>query len=89
MSLARLAAVAFALVGMGCTRMPSPLDPGHEGSIGLPYRGCLTDAVEMPERGTGFHFLRHDDRHFATPRSEKSIQVLVTPLLPVSRSSIV
>jgi penicillin-insensitive murein endopeptidase len=73
-SVKRLATLTFALLAVGCTRTPSPLDPGHEGSIGLPYRGCLTDAVEMPERGTGFHFLRHDDRHFATPRFAAAIE---------------
>jgi len=73
-SLARLAMLAIAFLAAGCTRTPSPLDPGHEGSIGLPYRGCLTEAVEMPDRGAGFHFLRHDDRHFATPRFAAAIE---------------
>jgi penicillin-insensitive murein endopeptidase len=70
----RLAAPLLAFLAWGCTRTPSPLDPGHEGSIGLPYRGCLTDAVLLPEHGTGFRFLRHDDRHFATPRFAAAIE---------------
>jgi penicillin-insensitive murein DD-endopeptidase len=70
----RVAAVACALLASGCARTPSPLDPGHEGSIGLPYRGCLTDAVELPARGTGFRFLRGNDRHFATPRFATAIE---------------
>jgi penicillin-insensitive murein endopeptidase len=53
---------------LGCTRTPSPLDPGHAGSIGLPYRGCLTEATEVPARGPGYRFLRDNDRHFAAPR---------------------
>jgi penicillin-insensitive murein DD-endopeptidase len=52
----------------GCTRTPTPLDPAFAGSIGLPYRGCLTDAVEIPSRGPGYRFLRDNDRHFATAR---------------------
>jgi penicillin-insensitive murein DD-endopeptidase len=69
---ARLAFVL--LLAAGCTRTPSPLEPGRQGSIGLPYRGCLSDAVELPGRGTGFRFLRDDDRHFATPRFMVSIE---------------
>jgi penicillin-insensitive murein endopeptidase len=48
--------------------MPSPLDPARSGSIGLPYGGCLTDAVEMEGRGPGYRFLRKNDRHFAAAR---------------------
>ncbi len=69
-----LSVLALLPLAWGCTRTPSPLDPGHEGSIGLPYRGCLSEAVELPERGTGFQFLRHDDRHFGTPRFAGAIE---------------
>jgi penicillin-insensitive murein DD-endopeptidase len=58
----------------GCTRTPSPLDPSHAGSIGLPYRGCLTQAVELPAEGPGFRFLRNNDRHFAAPRFAAAIE---------------
>jgi penicillin-insensitive murein endopeptidase len=67
-SLARVFAALFAVGAAGCARMPSPLDPARSGSIGLPYGGCLTGAVEMEARGTGYRFLRQNDRHFATPR---------------------
>ena len=62
------------LVLTSCARTPSPLDPSHSGSIGLPYRGCLTDAVEVPDGGTGYHFLRQNDRHYATPRFADAIE---------------
>ncbi len=58
----------FLAAGSGCARMPSPLEPAHSGSIGLPYRGCLTDAVEMEDPGPGYRFLRKNDRHFAAGR---------------------
>jgi penicillin-insensitive murein endopeptidase len=70
----RCLALALVLPALGCVRAPSPLDPGSSGAIGLPYRGCLTDAVELPEAGTGFRFLRHDARHFATPRFAEAIE---------------
>jgi penicillin-insensitive murein DD-endopeptidase len=59
---------------LGCTRTPSPLDPSRAGSIGLPYRGCLTAAVEVPEQGAGYRFLRPNDRHFSTPRFASAIE---------------
>ncbi len=74
MTSSSVATLTFACLAWGCARNPSPLEPGREGSIGLPYRGCLTGAVELPESGTGFRFLRHDDRHFATPRFAGAIE---------------
>jgi penicillin-insensitive murein endopeptidase len=69
---------ALALAGLvasaGCARNPSPLDPSRIGSIGLPYRGCLSAATLVPERGPGYAFLRHDDRHYATPGFSAAIE---------------
>lgn len=66
----RLAYTALAAsMQIACIRAPSPLTPGREGSIGLPSHGVLTHGVELPPAGHGFHFLRHNDRHFATPRA--------------------
>jgi penicillin-insensitive murein endopeptidase len=70
----RVAALVGLLAMNGCWRTPSPVDPSRAGSIGLPYRGCLSGAVEVPERGAGYQFLRHDDRHFATPRFSSAIE---------------
>ena len=60
--------VGLLLVTTACTRAPSPLDPALCGSIGLPHRGVLTEAIEIPSEGVGYHFLRNDDRHFGLPR---------------------
>jgi penicillin-insensitive murein DD-endopeptidase len=70
----RVRALSGLLTLVGCARTPSPLDPNRAGSIGLPYRGCLSNAVEVPESGTGYQFLRHDDRHFASSRFSSAIQ---------------
>jgi penicillin-insensitive murein endopeptidase len=64
----------WVLLLAGCSRTPSPLDPSHAGAIGLPYRGCLTDAVEVPARGPGYRFLRDNDRHFAAPRFAGAVE---------------
>jgi penicillin-insensitive murein DD-endopeptidase len=71
---ARAALLLGLFAWSGCARTPSPLDPARAGSIGLPYRGCLSDAVEVPESGPGYHFLRHDDRHYATSRFSEALQ---------------
>lgn len=65
------AAIFLTLVGalaLGCGRSPTPLYPTLAGSIGMPHRGVLTGAVEMPPEGPGYRFLRDNDRHFAIPR---------------------
>jgi penicillin-insensitive murein endopeptidase len=66
--LSRIVAPVFFAAASGCARMPSPLEPAYSGSIGLPYRGCLTGAVEMEGHGPGYRFLRSNDRHFAAAR---------------------
>jgi penicillin-insensitive murein endopeptidase len=72
---ARAGVWVFVALGLlGCTRTPSPLHPSFVGSIGLPYRGCLTDAVEIPPHGPGYRFLRDNDRHFATARFASTLE---------------
>jgi penicillin-insensitive murein DD-endopeptidase len=64
-----LAALAATLVAsVGCARAPSPLTPNLEGSIGLPHRGVLTKAAELPAEGTGYRTLSANGRHHGTPR---------------------
>ncbi len=52
--------------------------PQVQGSIGVPHRGVLTDAVELPGEGAGYKWLRgpdrHDDRHYAIPRLATAIE---------------
>src|SRR4051794_34573317 len=69
--------VAVAVTGMfvtGCARAPSPLAPQFEGSIGMPHRGILTSAAELPDDGDGYKWLRHDDRHHGLPRFVQAIE---------------
>lgn len=58
----------------GCARSPSPLAPHFTGSIGMPHRGVLTNATELPREGTGYRVLAANDRHFGTPRFVGAIQ---------------
>ncbi len=60
--------VGLLLAAASCTQAPSPLAPALSGSIGLPHRGVLTDAVEMPTGGAGYRFLRDNDRHYGLSR---------------------
>jgi penicillin-insensitive murein endopeptidase len=69
-----LAVVAVGLLGVGCARAPSPLAPHLAGSIGMPHRGVLTNASELPKTGAGFRWLRDNDRHHGLPRFVASIE---------------
>ncbi len=52
-----------------CFGSPTPLAPGLRGSVGLPYHGVQTDAVELPMRSPGFVRLRpKGENHFGRPR---------------------
>src|SRR5689334_19708833 len=57
----------------GCARAPSPLSQ-FEGSIGMPHRGLLTGASELPREGDGYKWLRQDDRHHGVPRFVAAIE---------------
>jgi penicillin-insensitive murein DD-endopeptidase len=67
-------ATVLACGALACGRMPSPLTPLWDGSIGMPHRGVLAHGAELPSRGAGFVWLRHDDRHFALPRFAGAIE---------------
>jgi penicillin-insensitive murein endopeptidase len=57
---------------LGCSRTPTPLRPGYEGSVGLPHRGVLIGGVRV-EPNDHLHFLRDNDRRWATPRFAATI----------------
>lgn len=65
---------ALAVASAGCARAPSPLTPHWAGSIGLPHRGVLTEATELPAEGTGYRLLRSNGRHYGTPRFVAAIE---------------
>lgn len=69
-ALGALAALAFTTVG--CGHAPSPLRPGYEGSVGLPHRGVLVGGARVDE-DPSLHFLRNNDRRYATPRFARVI----------------
>lgn len=63
------AAIALgAALALGCVGAPSPLAPGLRGSIGVPHRGVITDAVALPKKGEGYRLLRDDDVRWGNPR---------------------
>jgi penicillin-insensitive murein endopeptidase len=67
-------AFAIAASAIGCMHAPSPLVPGFRGSIGTVSRGVLTEGEMLPAEGVGYHWLRHDDRHYAIPRFARAIE---------------
>ncbi len=63
------------LGAVGCGRAPSPLAPHWAGSVGLPHRGVLTKASELPAEGPGYRLLAPaNERHFGTPRFVGAIE---------------
>ncbi len=74
MRLGAAGATLLACGALACGRMPSPLTPLWDGSIGMPHRGVLAHGTELPSRGAGFVWLRHDGRHFALPRFADAIE---------------
>ena len=62
------------VLGTGCGRTPTPLNPAISGSIGSPNRGVLTRSVELPRSGDGFKWLRNDDHHHGLPRFVNAIE---------------
>jgi penicillin-insensitive murein DD-endopeptidase len=72
-----LIGVASAFLAVGCGRAPTPLAPQMGGSIGMPHRGVLTNASELPREGEGYKWLvreGRDDRHFGIPRFVSAIE---------------
>ena len=69
-----LALLAAALVS-GCFNTPTPLAPGLHGTVGVPNRGVLTEAEELPVRGPGFVRYRPQSTHyFGRPRLVRALQ---------------
>jgi penicillin-insensitive murein DD-endopeptidase len=68
-TLASLVAIACSALGSGCFSTPTPLAPGLGGTVGVPNRGVLTEAEELPVRGDGFERYRPQSNHyFGRPR---------------------
>jgi penicillin-insensitive murein DD-endopeptidase len=66
--------LTVAAASTGCARAPSPLTPHYAGSIGMPHRGVLTKATELPDEGPGYRVLSSNARHFGTPRFVSALQ---------------
>jgi penicillin-insensitive murein endopeptidase len=69
-----LLVLGAALGTTGCARAPSPLAPHWAGSIGMPHRGVLTKATELPGEGPGYRLLADTGRHFGTARFVGAIE---------------
>ena len=69
------ALLASAALVSGCFSTPSPLAPGLHGTVGVPNRGVLTEAEELPIRGPGFVRYRPLSSHyFGRPRLVHALQ---------------
>ena len=69
------ALLASAALVSGCFNTPSPLAPGLRGTVGVPNRGVLTEAEELPIRGPGFVRYRPLSSHyFGRPRLVHALQ---------------
>jgi len=64
----------LAVLAVACARVPTPLQPGASGSIGLPHRGVLKDGRELERVGDGYQFLRDNGRRSALPRFAISLE---------------
>jgi len=59
----------------GCFNTPTPLAPGLHGTVGVPNRGVLTEAEELPVRGPGFvRYRPHSTHYFGRPRLVHALQ---------------
>lgn len=68
-------AVLTALASAGCFSTPTPLAPGLHGTVGVPNRGVLTEAEELPTQGEGFVRYRPRSSHyFGRPRLVEALQ---------------
>lgn len=72
--LAALAFVPFAALTLGCFASPTPLAPAVRGSVGVPHRGSLTDAVPLAKKGAGYRRLRGDAIRWGHPRLVAAIE---------------
>ena len=58
---------AAGVLACGCSRTPTPLRPGYEGSIGLPHKGVLVGGTRVDET-PNLKFLRDNERRWSTSR---------------------
>lgn len=65
-----------ALLGIGCSRTPSPLTPGIAGiTIGTPSQGVLRGGTQLPPSGPGWKWLRPvGGQYHGLPRFVSAIQ---------------
>jgi penicillin-insensitive murein endopeptidase len=68
-----LVTVLACALAVGCTRMPSPLNPAIHGSIGTTSTGFLTDGVAIANAGET-RWLRPNERHYGLPRFVHAIE---------------
>ena len=63
------AIAGLCLFSGGCFNTPTPLAPALHGTVGVPNRGVLTEAEELPASGSGFVRYRPQSSHyFGRPR---------------------
>ena len=71
----RVFGVALGVLLGGCFNTPTPLAPALHGTVGVPNRGVLTDAQELPVAGPGFvRFRAQSSHYFAQPRLVQALQ---------------
>jgi penicillin-insensitive murein DD-endopeptidase len=71
----RLSCGSIALVLIGCVGVPTPLAPAVTGSVGMPYNGVQTNAVELPRTGEGFvRFRPQSPNYWGNPRLIRAIE---------------
>ena len=79
---AGLVSLTVLVTSTGCFSTPTPLAPGLHGSVGVPNRGVLTEAEELPVRGAGFVRYRPQGTHyFARPRLVHALQAAAATVL--------
>jgi penicillin-insensitive murein DD-endopeptidase len=60
---------------LACLGTPTPLAPGLGGSVGVPHRGVLTEAVELGVSGRGYvRYRREGSYYWGTPELVGAIQ---------------
>jgi penicillin-insensitive murein endopeptidase len=69
-----LALLAASALTLGCFGSPTPLAPSVRGSVGVPHRGTLTDAVPLAKKGPGYRRLRGDAIRWGHPRLVAAIE---------------
>ncbi|HET9956954.1 MAG TPA: penicillin-insensitive murein endopeptidase [Polyangiaceae bacterium] len=72
---AMFVAMSFGGAAAGCASAPSPLQPAQFGSVGVPNRGVLTGALELPASGAGYvRYRTRGQHHFGVPRLVRALE---------------